>query len=229
MDAPREVREWFTLQQPIKRDTVFQICFAFGLDGGETDEFFRRIFTRERSFNCHQVQEAVYYFCLNNGLSHAEALDIQTRVPLTKESKKSSDVVYTGSIIAELNDLESKEELLLDPRKGAAVETFAVAELLKGRMNTGRKPNLTYFRDKNGLEVDTIADWKHTFAIEIKSNSDAEAKLSSHTRRYLELREDPGVKGAIFYLGDVSLTINGIEYVRWQDWGKFAATHERRD
>ena len=36
MDAPREVREWFTLQQPIKRDTVFQICFAFGLDGGET-------------------------------------------------------------------------------------------------------------------------------------------------------------------------------------------------
>lgn len=24
MDAPREVREWFTLQQPIKRDTVFQ-------------------------------------------------------------------------------------------------------------------------------------------------------------------------------------------------------------
>ena len=30
MDAPREVREWFTLQQPIKRDTVYQICFAFG-------------------------------------------------------------------------------------------------------------------------------------------------------------------------------------------------------
>lgn len=24
MDAPREVREWFTLQQPIKRDTVFK-------------------------------------------------------------------------------------------------------------------------------------------------------------------------------------------------------------
>lgn len=64
MDAPREVREWFTLQQPIKRDTVFQICFAFGLDGGETDEFFRRIFTRERSFNCHQMPEAIYYLSL---------------------------------------------------------------------------------------------------------------------------------------------------------------------
>ncbi len=59
MDAPREIREWFTLQQPIKRDTVFQICFAFGLNGGETDEFSRRIFTRERSFNCHQVPEVI--------------------------------------------------------------------------------------------------------------------------------------------------------------------------
>ncbi len=32
MDTPREVREWFA-GQPVKRDTVFQICFAFGLDG----------------------------------------------------------------------------------------------------------------------------------------------------------------------------------------------------
>ena len=45
---PREIREWFTAGQPIKRDTAFLICFAFGLDGGETDEFFRRYYARER-------------------------------------------------------------------------------------------------------------------------------------------------------------------------------------
>ncbi len=112
MTPPREIREWFTAEQPIKRDTAFLICFAFGLDGGETDEFFRRYYDRERSFNCHQVQEAVYYFCLNNGLTYAEALDIQTRVPLAKGSKKSGDIVYTGSIIAELNELETKEALI---------------------------------------------------------------------------------------------------------------------
>lgn len=47
MEAPREIREWFA-GQPLKRDTVFQICFAFGLDGSETDEFFRRIYTRKK-------------------------------------------------------------------------------------------------------------------------------------------------------------------------------------
>lgn len=112
MDAPREVREWFTLQQPIKRDTVFQICFAFGLDGGETDEFFRRIYTKERSFNCHLIQEAIYYFCLNNGLTWADALNIQSRVPLTGKNAGGCNAVYTGSIVAELNDLESKEALI---------------------------------------------------------------------------------------------------------------------
>ena len=111
MDAPREVREWFA-GQPVKRDTVFQICFAFGLDGGETDEFFRRIYTKERSFNCHLMQEAIYYFCLNNGLTWADALDIQSRAPLAGKDAGDVDVVYTGSIIAELNDLESKEEFI---------------------------------------------------------------------------------------------------------------------
>ena len=111
MDPPREIHEWFA-GHPVKRDTVFQICFAFGLDGGETDEFFRKIYTRERSFNCHQVQEAIYYFCLNNGLTWADALDIQSRVPLAGQNDSNHEVVYTGSIIAELNDLETKEELI---------------------------------------------------------------------------------------------------------------------
>jgi hypothetical protein len=112
MDAPREVREWFTLQQPIKRDTVFQICFAFGLDGGETDEFFRRIFTRERSFNCHQMPEAIYYFCLNNGLTWTDAMDIQSSVSLSGKEKTNGDIVYTSSIIAELNNLQDKDDLI---------------------------------------------------------------------------------------------------------------------
>ena len=81
MTPPREIREWFA-GQPVKRDTVFQLCFAFGLDGGETDEFFRRVYTKERSFDCHQLQEAIYYFCLNNGFTWADALDIQSRLPL---------------------------------------------------------------------------------------------------------------------------------------------------
>ena len=115
--------------------------------------------------------------------------------------------------------LDSTEELLLDDHKGAVVETMAVSELLKKRFNSGKKPNLTFFRDKNGFEVDTIADWKHTFAIEVKSGGETEKKLSANVRKYIELRAD-GAKGMVYYLGDLTCDINGVRYVSWKDWGE---------
>ncbi len=130
--------------------------------------------------------------------------------------------VDTG-LLCYLLRLESKSELLLNEKKGAVVETFAVSEMLKNRMNAGRKGNLTYFRDKSGFEVDTIADWRRTFAIEIKSASEAVNKASDTLRRYLSLRDDAETRGAVFYLGDVSVKINGIDYVGWRDWGKYSS------
>ena len=114
--------------------------------------------------------------------------------------------------------LETKEELLLDDHKGAVVETVAVSELLKKRYNDAKKANLTYYRDKNGFEVDIITDWKKNFAIEVKSKADLEKKLSSGVRTYVGLRTD-SVQGSVFYLGDVTCEINGVRYVSWNEWG----------
>ncbi len=124
-----------------------------------------------------------------------------------------------SGLLCRLLRLESKEELLLSQYKGAVVETFAVSELLKHRMNLGKKANLTFYRDKYGFEIDTIADWKHTFAIEIKSSNAPEAKLSARTKKYAELHGD--ARSAVFYLGDVSMNINGTDYVSWKDWYEF--------
>lgn len=141
---------------------------------------------------------------------------------LGKSLIKSPKLYFVDSgLLCHLLRIESVEELILHPNKGAIVETFALAELLKGRLNQGKQPNLTYYRDLKGFEVDTIADWKHTFAIEIKSTIEAEQNLSKNTRDYLALRGDDGSRGAVFYLGDLTCTINGIDYVSWKDWGKY--------
>ena len=132
---------------------------------------------------------------------------------------KTPKLYFTDTgLLCHLLRLNSKEELLLSPYKGAVVESFALAELLKSRSNIGKKPELSFFRDSKGFEVDTIADWKHTYAIEIKSNSDTEQKLSANTRKYVSLRSDTKCKGVVFYLGDITCTINGIKYVSWHDW-----------
>ena len=141
---------------------------------------------------------------------------------LGKTVVKTPKLYFTDSgLLCHLLRLDSVEDLLLSRHKGAVVETFAVSELLKQRMNRGKKPNLTFYRDNRGFEVDTIADWKHTFAIEIKSANAPESKLSSNTRKYLELRKDDNAKNAVFYLGDISMTINNTAYVSWKDWGTF--------
>ena len=141
---------------------------------------------------------------------------------LGKSLVKTPKLYFIDSgLLCHLLRIESVEELILHPNKGAIVETFAIAELLKGRLNQGKHPNLTYFRDQKGFEVDTIADWKRTFAIEIKSTIEAEQKLSKNARDYLALRGDDGTRGAVFYLGDLTCTINGIDYVSWKDWGYY--------
>ena len=113
--------------------------------------------------------------------------------------------------------LDSKEELLLDDHKGAVVETMAVSELLKKQFNVGKKANLTFFRDSHGFEVDIIADWKHTFAIEVKSSSETERKMSANVTKYVEMRKDD-VKGQVYYLGDLTCVVNDVKYVSWKDW-----------
>ena len=137
---------------------------------------------------------------------------------LGKKLVKTPKLYFGDSgLMCYLLRLENKEELLLSEYKGAAVETMAVSEIMKKRLNNARRANLTFYRDNKGFEVDTIADWKHTFAIEIKSNSDTEKKLSSNVRKYVDLRDN--TKGCVFYLGDITCEINDIKYVSWKDWG----------
>ena len=143
---------------------------------------------------------------------------------------KTPKLYFTDSgLLCHLLRLESKEELLLSRYKGSVVETFAVAELLKHRYNQGKKPNLTFFRDSKGFEVDTIADWKHTFAIEIKSANAPEAKLSANTKKYIALRGDSNTKNAVFYLGDFSMSINGTAYISWKGWEDFLEENKDDD
>ena len=143
---------------------------------------------------------------------------------LTKTLVKSPKLYFVDTgLLCYLLRIYSKEELLLHEMKGAIVETFAVAEMLKNRTNIGKKGNITYFRDRNGFEVDTIADWNRTFAIEIKSTTQADTKASKNVKKYLELKRDEKTKAAIFYLGDTTLKINDIEYVSFKDWGKFSS------
>lgn len=110
---PRDFKEWFEPNKKIARKTAFQICFAFNLGVDETNNFFRCV-QFERGFDCHTISEAVYYFCMKNGLSYTEAQEIIDRIPVPKKVKTISnrEVLYTGTIIEYINGIDDKEKLI---------------------------------------------------------------------------------------------------------------------
>lgn len=111
--VPREIDEWFISGKTIKRDTAFQLCFAFGLNVGQTNEFFKKVWFG-RSFDCHSIREAVYYYCIRNGLSYEKAVAIISHFPKEKKGKVDTDkeVLYTGKIVDFINFAKSEDELI---------------------------------------------------------------------------------------------------------------------
>lgn len=110
---PRDFKDWFVPNRKPARETAYRICFAFGLSTDETNDFFRCV-QFERGFDCHTISEAVYYFCMRNGLSYSEAQEIIDRIPAPKKIKAipNREVLYTGTIIEYIDSIDDKEKLM---------------------------------------------------------------------------------------------------------------------
>lgn len=110
---PRDFKDWFVPNKKFARETAYRICFAFGLSTDETNDFFRCV-QFERGFDCHTISEAVYYFCMRNGLSYSEAQEIIDRIPAPKKIKAipNREVLYTGTIIEYIDSIDDKEKLI---------------------------------------------------------------------------------------------------------------------
>lgn len=76
---------------------------------------------------------------------------------LGKRLIKSPKVYVTDSGLAcHLLGIESDAELERSPFLGALFEGFIAAEIAKAQANAGRRHEIYYFRDQQGLEVDFI-------------------------------------------------------------------------
>ncbi len=111
--VPRNIKKWYTEHKKIGRKTAFQLCFAFGLQVDEVNDFLRRI-CLTRGLDCHDVKEVVYFFALKNGLSYEDTKEVISKVTIVKPDRVvKDDIVYTEFIAEEIDDIETAEELIL--------------------------------------------------------------------------------------------------------------------
>ncbi len=65
---------------------------------------------------------------------------------------------YDTGLVCTLLSLEDSKQLITHPIRGALFETWAITELLKKRLNQGLLPNLYFWRDSQGHEVDLLIE-----------------------------------------------------------------------
>jgi uncharacterized protein len=76
---------------------------------------------------------------------------------LGKRLVKSPKVYVADSGLAcHLLGIESAADLARSPFRGALVEGFVAAEIVKAQVNAGRRREIYHFRDEQGLEVDFV-------------------------------------------------------------------------
>ncbi|MDZ4199609.1 MAG: ATP-binding protein [Kiritimatiellia bacterium] len=102
---------------------------------------------------------------------------------------KSPRYYFTDvGLLCFLLGIRSSDQVLRDPLVGSIFENLVVIECLKERYNRGQIPDLYYFRDSNGNEVDLIIrEGRELTAVEIKASSTFSFDQLKGLKRFREL------------------------------------------
>ncbi len=123
--------------------------------------------------------------------------------------------VDTG-LLCYLLGIQSADHLITHPLRGQIFENFVIAEFLKNRYHGGRDPNLYFWRDSSGTEVDLIIDHGMEIqGIELKSGQTVQEDFF----RNLQLWQKYSQKDcplAVIYGGESSMMRSGVGVYSWR-------------
>jgi predicted AAA+ superfamily ATPase len=110
-------------------------------------------------------------------------------------------------------------QLTTHPLRGAIFESYVVAEMLKGAYNRVRRPNLSFFRDNSGNEVDALIDGPESVRpVEIKASATVRPELFKSLEFYGALNP-AAARGALLYAGDERLRYPQADVIGFRSVG----------
>lgn len=146
----RDVRTIVNVQDLAMFQSFVQLCAVYAGQAFNASEFAKKI--------------GVSVKTIQNWLSILEASYIVFKLKpwyrnLSKRLVKSPKLYfYDTGLLAYLLGIETTDELIHSPAKGALFENFALLEIFKSHNVEGKKRNFYYWRDSNGNEVDLIIE-----------------------------------------------------------------------
>jgi predicted AAA+ superfamily ATPase len=125
---------------------------------------------------------------------------------------KSPKLFFTDvGLAAFLLGIHSKEQAERDPLRGNLYENLVIAEIVKAALNKGIRPELYFFRDSHGNEVDLlIREQGQLVPVEIKSASTFAKDFVKGIERFAALHPQRLAAGAVLYNGEQHFTVRNI-------------------
>lgn len=150
---------------------------------------------------------------------------------LGKRLTKSPKVYLADSGLAcHLLGIETESELAKSPFAGALFEGFIAAEIIKAQTNRGRRPELYFFRDEQGLEVDFLMPGGNgaVSLVECKAVRTVTPAMAAPMQRLamaLQKNRPPGTSIKMFLVHQGSMArlptravAPGVEAVAWPEF-----------
>jgi predicted AAA+ superfamily ATPase len=135
----------------------------------------------------------------------------------SKRIIKSPKLYFTDTGLASwLLNIREPVQLETHYLKGSLFENFIVMELFKQRIHGAKTPNLWFFRDNNGNEIDCISEGKVLSLIEIKSARTFREDSLKGIKFIDRLVTDQPVEKMIISGGDESFQFKGYKVVSWK-------------
>ncbi len=127
-------------------------------------------------------------------------------------------------LAAFLLGIHTAEQASRDPLRGNLYENLIVADVMKRFCNAGIRPDLFFYRDTHGNEVDLlIRQGRRLTPVEIKSASTLSTEFLKGIQRFRQAVGDgqPVVDGLVLYNGDIQHQVQGVRVLNplhHHDW-----------
>ncbi len=129
-----------------------------------------------------------------------------------------------SGLLCHLLRVASPADLQVHASRGAIFETWVVAETLKHRHNLGLPPDLYFWRDNHGLEVDLMFEHQgRLHAVEVKSGTTYAGDWLHAARRWRALVGAQAADPVLVYGGPSSHAREDHRVLSWRDLG--VSTH----
>ena len=122
-----------------------------------------------------------------------------------------------------LPGIRESGQLSFHAQRGALFENLVVTEFLKAKFNRGLSPDIFFWRDSRGLEVDLLLEkGEALWPVEIKSGQTIASDFFASLKKWSELSGREDKPAWLVYGGDRELQNGNVTIVPWRTLPKLA-------